>query len=68
MFKIEIKSFKKSKYFWFMLAYSNLMEQRALKNLSSSWNTKFSFYLETSGVLNYYPYLNVVQFFDTRVN
>jgi len=40
------------------------MEQHALKNVNSCWNTKISFYLETSGGQNYNLYLNVVHFFN----
>jgi hypothetical protein len=38
------------------------------KNVSNSWNTNISFYLETSGVQSYNLYLNVVNFFNTSVN
>ena len=37
------------------------MEQHTLKNISSCWNTKLTFYLETSGSQNSNLYLNVTQ-------
>ncbi len=44
------------------------MEQHALKNVKSGWNTKTAFYLDTSGGENSILYLNVVHFFNTSVN
>jgi hypothetical protein len=44
------------------------MEQRALKNVNNSLNTKDYSYLETSGGKSYYLYLNVVQFYSSTVN
>jgi hypothetical protein len=44
------------------------MEQYALQNVNSYWNTKITFYLETSCGQNYFVYLNVVHFFNTGVN
>ncbi len=37
------------------------MEQHNLKNMNSCWNTKLTFYLETSGSQNSNLYLNVTQ-------
>jgi hypothetical protein len=44
------------------------MEQRTLKNVNNSLYTNVYSYLETSGGISYYPYLNVVNFFNTKVN
>ncbi len=44
------------------------MEQRALKNVNNCLYTNAYSYLETSGGISYYPYLNVVHFFNTIVN
>ncbi len=45
------------------------MEQRALKNINNTClNTNTYSYLETSGGLSYYLYLNVVDFFNTILN
>ncbi len=44
------------------------MEQRALKNVNNCLFTNVYSYLETSGGISYNPYLNVVHFFNTRVN
>jgi hypothetical protein len=44
------------------------MEQHALKNINNCLNTNIYSYLETSGVQSSNPYLNVVHFFNTRVN
>ncbi len=45
------------------------MEQRAsLKNVNNCLYTNIYSYLETSGGISYNPYLNVVHFFNTRVN
>ncbi len=44
------------------------MEQRALKNVNNCLYTNVYSYLETSGGISYNPYLNVVHFFNTRVN
>jgi len=44
------------------------MEQRALKNINNCLYTNVYSYLETSGGKSYNPYLNVVHFFNTRVN
>jgi len=44
------------------------MEQHALKNLNNGLNTKIYSYLETSGGQSSNPYLNVVYFFNTRVD
>jgi hypothetical protein len=40
----------------------NLMEQHGVKNINSCWNTKITFYLETSGGRNYNTYLNIAHF------
>ncbi len=44
------------------------MEQHALKNVNNCLYTNVYSYLETSGGISYNPYLNVVHFFNTRVN
>jgi len=44
------------------------MEQHAYKNVNSCWNTKITFYLDTYGGENFILYLNVVHFFNTKVN
>ncbi len=44
------------------------MEQRAPKNVNNCLNTNIYSYLETSGGQSFKPYLNVVHFFNTRVN
>jgi hypothetical protein len=44
------------------------MEQRALKNVSNCLYTNVYSYLDTSGGISYNPYLNVVHFFNARVN
>ncbi len=44
------------------------MEQHALKNVNSCWNTKVFFNFGTSGDQNSNLYLNVVHFFTTNVN
>jgi hypothetical protein len=44
------------------------MEQRALKNVSSCWNPKFSFYFETPGGQSSDYYLNVAPFFNIIIN
>jgi hypothetical protein len=44
------------------------MEQHALKNINSCWNTKIAFYLEISGGPNSNLFLNFVNFFITSVN
>jgi hypothetical protein len=44
------------------------MEQHALKNVNNCLYTNIYSYLETSGGICYNPYLNVVYFFNTRVN
>jgi hypothetical protein len=43
------------------------MEQRAFKNVNSCLNTNMYSYLETSGGQSSNEYLNVVHFFNTRV-
>jgi hypothetical protein len=45
-----------------------LMGQCTLKNVKNCLNTKIYSYLETSGGQSPYLYLNVVHFFNTRVN
>ncbi len=45
-----------------------VMEQRALKNVNNCLNTNIYSYLETSGGQSSNPYLNVVHFFNTRVD
>ncbi len=44
------------------------MEQDALKNVNNCLDTNLYSHLETSGGQNYNLYLNVVHFFNTRVN
>jgi hypothetical protein len=44
------------------------MEQRTLRNVNNCLYTNVYSYLETSGGISYNPYLNVVHFFNTRVN
>ncbi len=44
------------------------MEQCTLKNVNNYLNTNIYSYLETSGGQSYNLYLNVVHFFNTRVN
>ncbi len=44
------------------------MEQHALKNVNNCLNTNIYSYLETSGGQSSNPYLNVVHFFNTRVD
>jgi hypothetical protein len=44
------------------------MEQHTFKNVSNSLNTNVSSYLRTSGGQISNLYLNVVHFFNTRVN
>ncbi len=45
-----------------------LMEQHALKNVNNCLNTNIYSYLETSGGQSSKPYLNVVHFFNTRLD
>jgi hypothetical protein len=44
------------------------MEQRALKDVNSGWNTNISFYLETFGGQHTNLFLNSVNFFNTSGN
>jgi hypothetical protein len=44
------------------------MEQHALKNVKNCLNTNICYYLETSGGQISNPYLNIVIFFNTRVD
>jgi hypothetical protein len=44
------------------------MEQHTLKNVNNYLSTNIYSYLETSGGQSYNLYLNVVHFFNTRVN
>ena len=44
------------------------MEQHTFKNVNTCLNTNIYPYLETSGGQSSNPYLNVVHFFNTRVN
>jgi hypothetical protein len=44
------------------------MEQQALKNVSNCLNTYIYSYLEASGGQSSNAYLNVVHFFNTRVD
>jgi Zn-dependent M32 family carboxypeptidase len=52
----------------FQICYQILMEEHTLKDVNSCWNTKFSFYLETSGGQNSNQYLNGVHFFQYNEN
>ncbi len=59
---------------WFEIRQANVwnqfdkMEQHALKNVNNCLYTNVYSYLETSGDISYNLYLNVVHFFNTRVN
>ncbi len=44
------------------------MEQHALKNVNNCWNTNIYSYLETFGGQGSNPYLNVVQFLNSRAD
>jgi hypothetical protein len=44
------------------------MEQQALKNVNNCLSTNIYSYLETSGGQSSNPNLNVVHFFNTRVD
>ncbi len=44
------------------------MEQHALKNVNNFLSTNIYSYLMTSGGQSSNPYLNVVHFFNTRVD
>jgi hypothetical protein len=44
------------------------MKQHALKNVNNCLKTNIYSYLETSGGQSSIPYLNVVHFFNTRVD
>jgi len=44
------------------------MEQHTLKNVNNCLNTNNYSYLETSGGQSSNPYLNIVHFFNARVN
>ncbi len=44
------------------------MEEHASKNVNNCLNTNIYSYLETSGGQSSNAYLNVVQFFNTRVD
>ncbi len=46
----------------------SIMEQRTFKNVNNCLNTNIYSYLETSAGQISDPYLNVVHFFNTRVN
>ncbi len=49
-------------------ARANPMEQRTLKNVNNYLNTNVYSYLKTSDGQSSELYLNVVHFFNTRVN
>ncbi len=54
---------------WKIKTVLNQMEQHALKKVNNCLYTNNVYsYLETSGGISYNPYLNVVHFFNTRVN
>jgi len=44
------------------------MEQHTLRNVNNCLYTNVYAYSETSGGISYNPYLNVVHFFNSRVN
>jgi hypothetical protein len=44
------------------------MEQRALRNVNNCLYTNVYSYLETSAGISYNSYLNVLHFFNIRVN
>ncbi len=44
------------------------MEQRTFKNVNNCLNTNIYCYLETSGGQSSNPHLNIVHFFNARVN
>jgi hypothetical protein len=44
------------------------MEERSLKNVNNYLNINIYSYLETSGGQSFNLYLNVVHFFNARVN
>jgi hypothetical protein len=46
----------------------NPMEQHTFKNINNCLNTNIYSYLQTSGGQSSNPYLNVVHFFNNRVN
>ncbi len=52
----------------FIVTFSYVMEQHALKNVNNCLNANIYSYLETSGGQSFNPYLNVVHFFNTSVN
>ncbi len=51
-----------------MLNLLKVMEQCPLRNVNNFLYTNVYSYLETSGGINYNTYLNVVYFFNARVN
>ncbi len=51
---------------WYMQL--DVMQQGTLNNVASSLNTKFYFYLETSGGQNSNLYLSVIYFYNTSDN
>ncbi len=65
-----IACFEKKEYVGAPLSMTKMirMEQRTLKNVNNCLNTNIYSYLETSGGKSLNPYLNVVHFFNTRVN
>ena len=55
--------------FDFSKPFISVMEQQfPLKNVDSCWNTKITFYLETSGGQNSTLLFNAVHFFNASVN
>jgi hypothetical protein len=48
--------------------YRSIMEQHDLSNVNDCLNTNIYFYLETSGGQSSNPYLNVVNFLNTRAD
>jgi len=59
-FSIMTQSFMTFRLTFRIVTFST-MEQHTLKNVNSCWNTKYYFYLETSGGQNSNIYLNIVQ-------
>ena len=45
-----------------------LMEQNDLKNVNNCWNTKITFYIETSGGQSSNQYSDIAYFFNAGVN
>jgi hypothetical protein len=60
---------EKSENIWaFINTHRHLMEQHTLKNVKNCLITNIYAYLESSGGQSSNPHLNVVHFFNTRVD